>query len=403
MAALALSGLAVCAQAQPVLLGGLMELALNSHPTVLQARSQAQAAGFELESAKWGRYPSVSTEIRSDSAYMQSLAKVEQPVWAGGRIDARIALGQANELAAQSGVADAQLTALTQVSTAFFESLRLKDRILKADDSIREHRRLLEMIQRRTQAMVSPPSDETLAQARLQQALTERLQFQRQLESSTNQLTQWVGNVSGELRAPRSLPHVRQGSASAAVEQALTVSGLRRKLLAQVESTQAQIDLAKSQRFPTVVAGVQHVLQGPSTDRTRAYVALQFQPGAGLSVVSGIQGAIAKKDAAQQELLALDRSIESQVSTLYGEIEVLRSQLTPAELLAEQVSELVDSYLRQYQVGRKNWLDVLNAQKEKTQALYNLTDVRYTLLLAQVRLLLQTGQLHGQNLKSIND
>ena len=61
----------------------------------------------------------MSSEARSDSRYAQSIAKVEQPLWAGGRIEGRIELGVANLRMAEAGVRDAELTALTQVGTAW--------------------------------------------------------------------------------------------------------------------------------------------------------------------------------------------------------------------------------------------------------------------------------------------
>jgi len=392
--------------AQEARLSGLLELAMTRYPTILQARSQAQAAGYELDAAKWGRFPALSSELRSDSTYSQSIAKLEQPLWAGGRIEGRIALGESNLRAASDALREAEHTALAQVASAFFESVRLQLRLQKAEENIQEHSRLLEMIQRRIASQVSPLADGILAQARLQQALTEKFQIQRQLETAFNTLVQWAGPVQESLVPPKRIAYVRFASVRLAVDQAIQVSAQRRKLLAQVESAQAQIQLARAQLMPTVVAGVQHILSGPmpfGMDRNRAYLGMQFTPGAGLSAASGVKSAQAKMEAAEQDLQILERNLESQISTLYGEIEVLQSQLNPAQLLSQETSELVDSYLRQYQVGRKNWLDVLNAQREKTQALYNQIDVQNTLMLSQVRLLILTGQLDGQNNSLIHE
>lgn len=403
---LGLGLMAGMAHAQEVRLSGLLDLAMTRHPTILQARSQAQAAGFDLDSAKWGRFPTLSTELRSDSTYTQSVAKVEQPLWAGGRIEGRIAVGQSNFESANANVRDAQLNALSQVAGAFFESVRLKSRLQRAAENVLEHQRLLGMIERRIAAQVSPPADGTLAQARLQQAMTEQLQMQRQLETNFNNLVQWAGPIKGELTPPAQVAYARQEAVSQAVEMARQASGQRSKLLAQIESARAQIEVAQAQALPTVVAGLQHILSGPmpyGMDRNRGYVGLQFQPGAGLSAISGIKSAQAKKDGAEHDLQTFERTLESNVSTLYGEIDVLQSQLGPARLLSAETAELVDSYLRQYQVGRKNWLDVLNALREKTQALYNHIDVQNTLMLSQVRLLLLTGQLDGQNVSVIHE
>jgi adhesin transport system outer membrane protein len=57
---------------------------------------------------------------------------------------------------------------------------------------------------------------------------------------------------------------------------------------------------------------------------------------------------------------------------------------------------VVDSYLRQYRVGRKSWLDVLNAQREVVQAEYTLVDYQSLLLGASYRLAILAGDLTSE-------
>ena len=408
--ALVLAGLWGCVgssmAAPEVRLTGLLELAMVQHPTILQSRSQAQAAGYDLAAAKWGRFPTLSSELRSDSTYTQSIAKLEQPLWAGGRIDGRVDQGEANLRAAEAAVREAELNALTQVSTSFFEVLRLSSRLQTAEENVQEHQRLYDMIARRLQAQISPQADVTLAQARLQQAITERLQIQRQLETTRNSLTQWAGPIDGQPVAPGQVRYVRTPAPQDLVDRVLQASAQRTKLQAQIESAEAQIRVAQAQGLPTVVAGVQRIVSGPNPynmDRNHSYVGVQYQPGAGLSALSGISAALARKEASERELQALDRSLENQAKSLYSDIDVLQAQLQPAQDLLAGTSDLVDSYLRQYQIGRKNWLDVLNALREKTQAHYNLADVRFTLQQSQVRMLLLSGDLSGQNTTVIHE
>jgi len=408
--ALVLAGLWGCVgssmAAPEVRLTGLLELAMVQHPTILQSRSQAQAAGYDLAAAKWGRFPTLSSELRSDSTYTQSIAKLEQPLWAGGRINGRVDQGEANLRAAEAAVREAELNALTQVSTSFFEVLRLSSRLQTAEENVQEHQRLYDMIARRLQAQISPQADVTLAQARLQQAITERLQIQRQLETTRNSLTQWAGPIDGQPVAPGQVRYVRTPATQDLVDRVLQASAQRTKLQAQIESAEAQIRVAQAQGLPTVVAGVQRIVSGPNPynmDRNHSYVGVQYQPGAGLSALSGISAALARKEASERELQALDRSLENQAKSLYSDIDVLQAQLQPAQDLLAGTSGLVDSYLRQYQIGRKNWLDVLNALREKTQAHYNLADVRFTLQQSQVRMLLLSGDLSGQNTTVIHE
>lgn len=394
--------------AQPVnlQLTEMLQKAATQHPSIFQARSQLQAQGFELDAAKWGRFPTLSSEIRSDSQFTQSIAKIEQPIWAGGRIEGRIELGRANVRIGQAALLEAELNALTQVGEAFFEMLRLIERLRIAEDNIQEHQRLVDMISRRVEAQISPEADLTLAKARFQQARSEQLQLSRQLESIRHQLSQWVGPVVGQPVAPRQIMYQAATNPQEATAQALKFSGQRLRLLAQMDAASAQIELARSQSLPTLVAGYQHVLAGPlfaAADRGRGYVGVQFQPGAGLSAMSSIQSAVSRKDAAEQELKVLDLSLGARVLMLHHDIENLQNQLPPAQALEAATAELMASVLRQYQIGRKNWLDVLNAQRERTQAGFNLADIRFSLLQSQVKLLILTGGIQAHNTSLIHE
>ena len=389
-----------------VTLGQLLESAYVKHPSVVQARSQAQAAGFEVDAARWGRYPSLSTELRSDTGTTQSIARLEQPVWNAGKISARIALTESNQRVAEAGIQEAEITALSQAATAFYEALRLRERLKNAVDNVSEHQRLLALIERRAKAEVTPQADAILAEARLQQAVSERIQINRQLETSLSTLVQWAGPLTGELRSPQRIRFLRPTSLSLLNDQVFANSGQRKRLMSQIESAEAQIKVSQSQIYPNLVAGYQHSWRGQvpaGTDRGLAYLSLQFQSGAGLSSLSGVQAAVSRKAASQQELESLERQLTAQAATSLNELDALQAQIGPAQALEAGTAEIVDSYLRQYQVGRKNWLDVLNAQREKTQALFSLADARYGLQLAQVRLMILTGDILSQPLNNLHD
>jgi adhesin transport system outer membrane protein len=400
-----LAAFSFSAHATDYTLTQLFELASEKHPSVLQARNQAQAAGFDVESAQWGRFPTVSSQLRSDSNLTQSLAKVEQPLWTGGKLTSRIELSEANLRAAEAGIHEAQFNALSQVATAFFEALRLEQRLQSAILNVAEHERLVALIKRRSEAEISPPADTTLAQARLQQAVSERIQIKKQLDASLTTLAQWTTPLNGALKAPADILFTRP-TESVMLERTIANSAQRKRLQSQIESAEAQINVSKAQVLPSVVAGFQHTWGGmvpAGYDRNKGYFGLEFQSGAGLSARAGVQAAVSRKEASQQELETLERNLTSQVNAALSELEALEAQLEPSKALLEGTTEVVESYLRQYQVGRKNWLDVLNAQREKTQALYSDADTRFGYQLSKVRLMIMTGDISAQQLTALHD
>jgi adhesin transport system outer membrane protein len=344
--------------------------------------------------------------LRTDQGTNRSVAKLEQPVWTAGKITSRIGLSESNLRVAEAGVLEAETTAMNQVATAFYEVMRLQDRFNSAQANTREHERLLSLIERRASAEITPQADVTLAQARLQQAISERIQIKRQLDASLSTLARWTGPLTGPLRIPRSIRPQASGTVDQTQDKAFAFSAQRKRLLAQIESAQAQINVSQSLIYPSLIAGYQHTWGGqiPAlTDRGQAYLSVQFQSGAGLSALSGVRVAVARQAAAQQELETLERQLGAQISTAITELQALQAQIEPANALQLGTADIVESYLRQYQVGRKNWLDVLNAQREKTQALFSLADTRFGLQLAQLNLLILTGDIAAQPLNALHD
>ena len=56
--------------------------------------------------------------------------------------------------------------------------------------------------------------------------------------------------------------------------------------------------------------------------------------------------------------------------------------------------EVFESFARQYVIGRKTWIDVLNAVREAVQSDLALEDVRAQLQAARLRLRAYTGTLY---------
>jgi adhesin transport system outer membrane protein len=69
-----------------------------------------------------------------------------------------------------------------------------------------------------------------------------------------------------------------------------------------------------------------------------------------------------------------------------------RGRVSVLEKSVESSALVLDSYQRQFEAGRKQWLDLLNAVREHTQNQYNLADTKVTMMAALYRLQIRTGQ-----------
>ena len=387
----------------PVGLARLLEATVSVHPSVRAKQGELQAAGFDLEGANWARFPSVSSEVQADDGARAAALQVQQPLWTGGRIPGQIDLATANREAASAAVIEAEQQVMLSVGISFYEFLRQQARIEIARANESEHRRLLEMIRRRVRSEVSPQADETLAAARAQQAVAERLQFERALETARVSLEQISGiSLSGGLRAPDKLPGV-PGSELEALDSALDFSAERRRLQALVVAARAQIDVTRAGTRPTVYAAVRQQLGALplGVDRTRAFLGVEFKPGPGLSSLTAVQSAASRVEASEEAVVVHERQLAQQVRASWLDLQAQTLQLEPSRAIAASTDEVVASYLRQYQVGRKTWLDVLNAQRETTQARYSVVDLEAGVQSAHLRLLMLSGRLDARSLSRL--
>ena len=393
--------------AQPVTLIDLFKEGLAEQPAIKARRSQASAAEFDLQGGKWGRFPSISGNASSTSQDNDPRSlRIEQPLWTGGRITGQIDLAQARLNQAQSNLSQTQQDVMLQLSTAYFEILRFEERLTAAKLNTEEHQRLLDLIKRRVGSEVSPESDSVLAESRVQLAKTEEIQIARQLATLKHNLAQLIGRpISAVAPANKPITYRDYKTPDEALEAALKFSPLVESARFEADVAAAEIDLAKSRTLPSLVAGYEYTWIDPTVGESQgvSFVALQYQPGAGLSAVTGAKAAEFRRQAAIDNIIAVERQLRSQLQAALSDYAAFGDQLAPTTALLKGTTEVMNSYMRQYQIGRKGWLDVLNAQREKTQALFAVADIKSSVELAKVRVMLLTGDLRPENYLSIYD
>jgi outer membrane protein, adhesin transport system len=387
----------------PMSLAEVMREALLNHPNIRAGQNLSMAANSDLEGAKWNRFPTVSAQYQAiDTGLNNTQLRVEQPLWTGGRITGQIDRAQAGLSAANATLIETEQRILQETAFSVFEIMRAKAKLDVAIDNVRAHETLVESIERRVRSEISPMADLTQASTRLRQANAERIQFQRQHELAIYTLEQVVGRRVERILLPKPVT-IRTNDQATLFDQAIQFSPARRRLLADIDGADADVKLTRSRLMPQVVAGYQ-VQTGQlllNQNRDQLYIGLQMQPDAGLSTFSAMDAANARKAASQDALESIDRDIRQQLNIAMAEIETFGEQLGPAKDNAYGANNVMESYLRQFQVGKKNWLEVLNAQREKAIAHFALADIEAPLQFAHIKILLITGEINANNIRSV--
>ena len=374
-----------------------LTLAIN-HPTIETKRNEYKGAFERLEGSKWHRFPSVSvmssagqsSPLKNSSEVVTTL-RVEQPLWTGGRITGTIDLAKAKLGASESAINEVEQDVLIKTSYAFFNILKLQSKIETSKESILEHQRLLELIERKSRAEISPMNEIIFAKARLDQAKTENIQLQTLLSNSRADLESYTSKSIKGLKVPR-ISLAMPNDLDSAIKEAINYSPTLKRLAFESKAAEADIDVAKSGLWPQLSARSDEIFGGVVPGNT-TYLALTYTPGNGLSSLSATREAATKKEVVESNIKSIQLEIGNKIRSDWNEYQ---SNLRQAEVqtnLAETTRGVYESYVRQYDAGKKTWVEVLNAKKEATQAKYNLADCEWNSYIAGLRLQIYTGLL----------
>ena len=378
--------------------------AFSNSPDVLLRRSELEAAGYDLSAAKWARYPSLSADVElPDSDENVATVRLEQSLWTGGRITGQIDSAKADEEVAKAAFEEQRLSTMLDLTSTYYEVVRLKARFQIGMANESEHRRLLDIIERRVAANVSAQADQTQAQARFQQAVRDRIAIEQQIATAMSRIERIVARPVRELVAPREVQFGNRTAASL-IRQSLEYSPALKRLTAQIEASKAQVEVTKSNKWPQLVLGMKSTSASDTAavdDDESVYLSFRVQTGAGLSNLSEARAAASRAEVSTHELLAEQHELRRQIQSLWVEYRGLSAQIEPARALQAASAEIIASYLRQFQVGRKTWLDVLNAQREKTAASAAMADIEYTLMNIKTQLLILAGEITVTNMEHI--
>ena len=396
-----------------------LEQAVVDHPTVLSARQASIASSASYDAARWQYYPtpSITTERGSNEsqrnygAATTTTLRLQQNLWAGGRIDTSVKAAQSRVKVAQLLVLESQNTVANRTLDAWLALLTGFGRRQTAQLGLVRLQSLSEMMGRRVDRDVSPNVDLLLMRSRVAQAQSDLLAQSAAQDSASERLEQWVGLASRSQNLDSAaLTNVLQEAAvrlptstlSEMVDRLHKQPALQRNA-AEIELAQDEVDQKKAEIWPMVYLRAERQFgdsaaagSGVKTVQNKLFVGLQYSPGAGLSVVSNIQAASSRVASLEHDRETIRRESLDHVQSDWREHVTNADRLRGALDAVSGASEVLQSYTRLFVVGRRGWLDVLNAARELNQAELALADLQALQVISLYRLQIHLGLLAWQ-------
>ncbi|MDG3088069.1 TolC family outer membrane protein [Vibrio hannami] len=295
-------------------------------------------------------------------------------------------------------IADAQDLAL-EVASVYLEAVKAHEVLQLSERNLAVHKKIYKDIKRRVDSGIGSTADLSQIEARIANAHSNLLAAQNNIFDTHTQFTKLVGQTPQGLIYPRADEEALPLTLEQANEIAKANHPVLKVAAADVQAAKYQFEQSKGTNYPTFSIEASHGLYDDADgregrrDETSAMLRMRYNLFNGGS------------DAAEQDRMAYqlnkakdlrDSSFRNVEEGLHLSWSALDLTLQQMEFLADNVDSTTDTviaYEKQYRIGQRTLLDLLNTENELFEARRSYLDAKYDEQYAKYRVLNATGTL----------
>jgi adhesin transport system outer membrane protein len=396
-----------------------VRLTLSTNPEVLITVARRLSTDEALNQALGGYFPKVDLaygrgrETRdnvttqdtyggeiSQNRYDRSLT-LNQMLFDGFSTAGEVSRNQSRvESAAHKLASTSEQTAL-KTAEAYLEVLRLKEIIELTRLNLEMHQRTYDQIKLRATSGVGRRSDLDQIEARLALARSNLTASEANLEVAHINYKLVVGQLPGVLVRPK-VPDagLLPRDPGDAVTQAIANNRILKSAQADVSAANAQHQTAKASLYPRfdLELGVQrndfvNNIEGTNDDNRYAMLKFRYNIFKGGSDVARIGETRHQAYEAEEILRRAERQLEQSVRLSWNAYSSARDRLPNLRQHALSSGITREAYNKQFAIGQRTLLDLLDTENEYYTASVNFVNGQYVEQFARYRILAETGLL----------
>jgi len=349
--------------------------------------------GYEaIDPAESGREP---TELTRKEATIT----LTQLIWDGSATlnDIDRTAADAESLRFQL-LADAQNTAL-EVSKVYLDAVKAYEILTLSESNLEVHEKIYQDIKKRVDSGIGSTADLTQVEARLAKANGNLAAAQNNLFDSHTMFTRIVGQTPQDLI----FPHADQNFIPYSIDDAISLAFLTHPVIqismADVDSAKFQYKQSKGTYFPTLSVEAAQTWRDDAGgiegrgDETTAMLRMRYNLFNGGSDVANTESFAYQLNKAKDLRERAYRNVEEGLKLSWSALELTQKQKQFLSAHVDSASKTVIAYEKQYRIGKRTLLDLLNTENELFEARKDYLDTKYAEQYAKYRVMNATGQL----------
>ena len=372
----------------------------------------------------WNEYYQ-NGDLQNEYNNFSSSARLTQPLI---RLDSWFKYRQSKFLtdAAEADFAYSQQALIVRTAELYFNVLRAIDNLSAARSEEKAIEKQLDQIRQRYEVGLAAVTEVQEAQLAFDLSLASRTRVEGEVYTAKEALNALIGReilsldgLVNDLNVTNPVPASKEEWARKAVENNFRLQAANLRKFASKNNARS----VASNHLPKVdIVGVQtesetnqYAFDGLNTggafditvpDETqRDTYSLQlsmpiFQGGA---VISRTKQAYAESNKSSEDALFTERSVIQDVRSQYSNVVTLVANLRAQKQAVVSASSALEATKVGYEVGTRNIVDLLQAEKNLYSAERNLSNAKYDYLITTLRLHLAAGTLSPENLIEINN
>ncbi len=386
---------------------------LASHPQLSGSYHEYMSLLSSYDSSRGAYLPSIDLNAgvgyeviddsllteRSELMTTEASIKLTQLLWDGSatlnNIDRNAA--EANSMRYQL-ISDSENLAL-QVAKVYLDTLRAEQIFELSKKNLEIHQTIHEGIIKRTRSGVASTADLSQVESRLAKAKTNMLIAQNNLTDTYTQFTSLIGEAPQNLV----LPQADMNKIPQQLEDAVRVAKEKHPIIqvanTDVEAAQFQYKQSKGVNLPTFTLEAGHSWEQNTTGtekevhETSAVLRMRYNLYNGGGDQDNIKRNAYQLSKSKDFRDNVYRQVEEGLKLSWSALELTLQQKESLARHVDATSDTVTAYEKQYRIGKRTLLDLLNTENELFEARKEYLGAQYTELYAKYRVLNATGTL----------
>ena len=328
--------------------------------------------------------------------------------------------------AAEADFAYSQQGLIVRTAELYFNVLRAIDNLSAARSEEKAIKKQLDQIRQRYEVGLSAVTEVQEAQLAFDLSIASRTRIEGEVYTAKESLNALVGReiisldgLVNDLNVSNPIPASKEEWARKAVENNFRLQAANLRKLASKNNARSvasnhlpKVDIVGAQTESETnqyaydglnTGGAFNITVPDETKRDTYSLQLSMPIFQGGAVISRTKQAYAESNKSSEDALFAERSVIQDVRSQYSNVVTLVANLRAQKQAVVSASSALEATKVGYEVGTRNIVDLLQAEKNLYSAERNLSNAKYDYLITTLRLHLAAGTLSPENLIEINN